>query len=553
MEDAMKCIVLALSCLLLSLPTLAQHAGHESAARPVALLDGYGDLHHPVTTRNPEAQRFFDQGLRLVYAFNHEEAVRSFQRAAELDPECAMAYWGMALALGPNINLDIDAEREKLAYEAIQKALPLVAKVSEPERAYIEAQAKRYSNDPKADLKKLAVDYKNAMASVARRYPDDPDAATFYAESIMLLRPWQYWSADGQPADGTLELVAVLEGVLKRNPDHIGANHFYIHAVEASPHPEWALPSAQRLKVLTPAAGHLVHMPAHIDIRTGNYEAAARANVYGAQADRDYIQMAGAGNIYAMMYYSHNLHFLTVANCMQGRFNDAQRAAAQLEAHVKQYLSGPMAEAMLPVLDSMLVTPTLVLTRFRKWDAILASPEPDKKLVVTGAMWHFARCLALAATGKTSDAENEQKQFVAAKKMIPADAPYGLNTTATVLKVADLMLAGKLAWAKGDKQTAVELLKRAAEAEDALKYDEPADWLLPVRETLGGALLASGDYATAEQVFRAELDKNPRSGRALFGLVECLKAQGKPAAAFVQAEFAAAWKNADVKLRLEDL
>jgi tetratricopeptide (TPR) repeat protein len=550
-------IYLALSLLLLSSPALAQHAEHAAAdkpAAPAALMDGYGDWRHAVTTRNPEAQRFFDQGLRLVYAFNHEEAARSFQRAAELDPDCAMAQWGVALALGPNINADVDPERERLAYEAIQKAVALAAKVSEPERAYIEAMAKRYSNDPKADLKKLNADYKNACAELLKRYPDDPDAATLYAESVMLLRPWQYWGADGKPAEGTLEMVAVLESVLKRNPDHIGANHYYIHAVEASPHPEWALPSAQRLKVLTPAAGHLVHMPAHIDIRTGNYEAAARANVYAAQADRDYFKTAGTGSVYAMMYYSHNLHFLTMANCMQGRFTDSRRAALQLEAHVRQYLSGPMAEMMLPMLDSMLPTPTLVLTRFRKWDEILAAPEPDKKLVVTGALWHFARGLAYAASGKVADAENEQKLFAAAAKAIPADAPYGLNTAATVLKVAEPLLAGKIALAKGDRKAAVEWLKRGAEAEDALRYDEPADWQLPVRESLGGALLLSGDYGEAEQVFRADLEKNPRSGRSLFGLVESLKAQGKQAAAaFVQNEFDAAWKNAEVKLRVQDL
>ena len=549
----MKRIVFALSLLLISTTALAQHTEHAADDKPATLLDGYGELHHPITTRSPEAQRFFDQGLKLVYAFNHAEAVRSFQRAAELDPDCAMAYWGVALALGPNINSDVDAEREKMAYEAIQKAVALIAKAGEPERAYIEAMAKRYSNDPKADLKKLNVDYKDAMAALIKRYPDDLDAATFYAESLMLLRPWQYWSADGKPADGTLEMVAILEAVLKRSPDHIGANHFYIHAVEASPHPEWALPSAQRLKVLTPAAGHLVHMPAHIDIRTGNYEAAARANVYAAEADRDYIKTAGAQNLYSMMYYTHNLHFLTFANCMQGRFMDSQRAAAQLEAHLKQYLDGPMAEAMLPMLDSFLTTPTLVRVRFRKWDDILASPAPDKKLAVTNAMWHFARGLAYAATGKISMAEGEQQQFAAATKAIPADAPYGLNTTASVFQVAEPMLAGKIALAKGDKKAAIELLKRAAAAEDALRYDEPADWQLPVRESLGGALLAGGDYAAAEQVFRADLERNPRSGRSLFGLVESLKAQGKSSAAFVQQEFEAAWKNAEVKLRVEDL
>jgi tetratricopeptide (TPR) repeat protein len=550
----MKQIVLAFSLLLLSTTAFAQHAQHAADAKPATLMDGYGELHHPVSTRNPEAQRFFDQGLKLVYAFNHAEAVRSFQRAAELDPDCAMAYWGVALALGPNINADVDAEREKLAYDAIQKAGGLAAKMSEPERAYVEAMTKRYSNDPKADLKRLNLDYKNAMAELVKRYPDDLDAATFYAESLMLLRPWQYWSADGKPAEGTLELVAILEAVLKRSPDHIGANHFYIHAVEASLHPEWALPSAQRLKVLTPAAGHLVHMPAHIDIRTGNYEAAARANAYAAEADREYFKAAGTQGMYAVMYYSHNLHFLTVAHCMQGRFTDGQRAATQLEAHLKQYLNGPMGEAMLPMLDSMLATPTIVLVRFRKWDEVLGSPEPDKKLMVTGAMWHLARGLANAATGKLGDAENEQKLFAAAAQAVPADAPYGLNTTAGVFKIAELMLAGKITLAKGDKKAAIALFKRAVEAEDALRYDEPADWQLPVRESLGGALLASGDYAEAEQVFRADLERNPRSGRSLFGLVESLKGQGKPsAAAFVQKEFETAWKNAEVKLRVQDL
>jgi hypothetical protein len=550
----MKRIVLTLTLLSLSASAFAQHADHNAAARPVTLMDGYGELHHPISTRSAEAQRFFDQGMKLVYAFNHQEAVRSFQQAAALDADCAMAYWGVALALGPNINLDIDAEREKQAYEAIQKAVALASKASEPERAYITAMAKRYTNDPKADLKKLNADYRNAMGEVIKRYPDDPDAATLYAESIMLLSPWQYWSADGKPGAGTLELVAVLENILKRNPDHIGANHYYIHAVEASSHPEWALPSAQRLKVLTPAAGHLVHMPAHIDIRTGNYEAAARANVYGAQADRDYIQVAGAQNIYSMMYYSHNLHFLAVANSMQGRFTDAQRAAAQLDAHLKQYLNAPGMEAMTPMIDSFFAMPTIVRVRFQKWDEVLAAPEPDKRLATTGAMWRFGRGLAYAANGKIADAENEQRAFAAMIKTIPADAPYGINTAVNVFKVAEPMFAGKIALARGDKKAAIELFKRAVEAEDALRYDEPADWQLPAREALGGALLASQDYAAAEQVFRAELARNPRSGRSLFGLMESLKGQGKQSdAAFVQQEFDAAWKNAEVKLRAADL
>jgi hypothetical protein len=552
----MRFITLVILLSLAIPPALAQHQ-HPAAgeARPATLMPGMGDHHHPVSTRNAEAQRFFNQGLALVYGFNHEEAVRSFERAAALDPELAMAHWGVALALGPNINLDIDPEREQLAYRAVQKALTLAAKASESERAYIDALAKRYSNDPKADLKKLAVDYKNAMGRLAKRYPDDFDAATLYAESLMDLRPWQLWSADGKPAEGTEEIVAVLESVLKRDPDHIGANHYYIHAVEASPHPEWALPSAQRLKVLAPAAGHLVHMPAHIDIRTGNYEAAARANAYAAEADREYFKSSGAQNLYGMMYYTHNLHFLTIAHTMQGRLADAKRAVSQLEAHLKQYLNaGPAFEAMLPMIDGILTTPTLVLVHFRKWDEVLKSPEPDKKLVVTTAIWHFARGMAYAGTGKVAGAESEQKIFVAAMKAIPADTPYGYNTLGSIFKIAEPLLSGKIALAKGDKKTAIELLQQAVAMEDALNYNEPSDWEIPVRESLGGALMLNKDYAEAESVFRADLVKNARSGRALFGLLESLKAQGKQSAIpFVQKEFQLAWKNADTPLRIEDL
>ena len=276
-------------------------------------MSGLGSLHHPVTTTNPEAQRFFDQGLALVYAFNHDEAIRSFKRAAELDPKLAMAWWGIGLALGPNINLDVDPEREKAAYDAVQKALALAAGASENERAYIAALAKRYSIDPKADLKKLDADYKQAMGELVKAYPDDLDAATFYAESAMDLRPWKLWTADGKPAPGTEEIVAVLESVLRRNPNHPGAIHYYIHAIEASPNPERALAYAPKLGELMPAAGHLVHMPAHIYQRTGDYEAAAQSNRDAAAADRAYMESNGAQGIYPLMYYSHNLHFLAIA------------------------------------------------------------------------------------------------------------------------------------------------------------------------------------------------------------------------------------------------
>jgi tetratricopeptide (TPR) repeat protein len=553
----MKRSLLAFAILLLAVNTPAQHQHTATSdAKSATLIPGLGDVHHPVSTSNPEAQRFFDQGLALVYGFNHDEAVRSFKRAAELDPQLAMAHWGVALALGPNINMPVDAEHEKAAYEAAQKAVSLAAKASEPERAYIDALARRYSNDPKADLQKLSVDYKNAMADVAGRFPDDLDAATLYAESIMDLKPWQLWSSDGKPAEGTEDLVSVLESVLRRDPQHSGANHYYIHAVEASPHPEWALPSAQRLKVLAPAAGHLVHMPAHIDMRAGNYEAAARSNAYGAEADREYFKNTGQQGMYPLMYYSHNLHFLAVAHSMQGRYQDAKRAADQLETHLRSYVreGGPMLEAVLPILDSFMPTPTLIMVRFRRWDDILKSPAPDQKLTAATALWHFGRAMAYASTGKLDSAEKERGLVVSAAKAFPADRMFGFNTASSVFSVAENVLSAKIAMAKNDKRAAIEFLKKALEVEDSLNYDEPEDWYIPVRESLGGALMLKGDYSDAEKVFRAELEKHRRNGRALFGLLESLRAQGKKQAAeLVQREFEAAWKNADTKLRIEDL
>jgi tetratricopeptide (TPR) repeat protein len=351
-------------------------------------------------------------------------------------------------------------------------------------------------------------------------------------------------------------MVAVLESVLRRDPQHTGANHYYVHAVEASLHPEWALPSAQRLKVLAPAAGHLVHMPAHIDIRAGNYEAAARSNAYAAEADRQYFKLTGEQGMYPMMYYSHNLHFLAVAHSMQGRYVDAKRAADQLDAHLSPLLkeSGPMLEAVLPILDAFMPTPTLMMVRFRRWDDILKSPAPDQKLSATTALWHFGRAMAFASTGKLESAEKERSVMVSAVKSFPADRMFGFNTAISIFGVAENVLNAKIAMARNNKRAAIESLKKALEVEDSLNYDEPEDWYITVRESLGGALMLNGDYAEAEKVFRAELEKHRRNGRALFGLIESLKAQDKKqAAAFVQREFETAWKNADIKLRIEDL
>src|SRR6267142_1115328 len=393
----------------------------ERAEKPVALLSGLGSLHHPTSTKNPEAQRFFDQGFRMLYGFNHEEAVRSFKRAAELDPQMAMAWWGVAYALGPNINQDVDPEREKSAYDAEQKALALSTKAPENERAYIEAVAKRYSNDPQADLKKLAVDYKNAMGELVKCYPDDLDAATLYAESAMNLRPWQLWTSDGKPAAGTEEIVAVLESVLRRDPNHPGAIHYYIHTVEASLNPERALVYAPRLGKLMPAAGHLVHMPAHIYQRTGDYAAAAQSNVDAAAADEAYIKASGAQGVYPLMYYSHNLHFLAIANSVQGRYADAMKAAKQLEGNVTPALKE------MPMLEGFLTVTPLMLLRFNRWDEIEKLPRPDASLFGINAVWHFTRGMAYAANSEGARAEAEREAFQRWVKKIPAEAPFGLN------------------------------------------------------------------------------------------------------------------------------
>ena len=532
---------------------LAQHTNHNAKAdakeQPASHMAGMGSLHHPVSTANTEAQKFFDQGLSFVFAFNHDEAIHSFKRAAELDPQLAMTYWGIALALGPNINLDVDAEREKAAFNAVQKALSLAAGASENERAYIDALARRYSIDPKADLKKLAVDYKNAMGDLVKRYPDDLDAATLYAESAMDLRPWKFWSADGKPAEGTEEIVATLESVLRRDPNHIGAIHYYIHAVEASPNPERALAYAPKLPALVPAAGHLVHMPAHIYARTGDYEAAAVSNKDAARADEAYMKTQGAGGLYPAMYYSHNLHFLAVASATAGRFADAMTAAKQLEAHV-----GPHLKEM-PMLEGFMTVSPLILVQFSRWDEIEKLPQPDASLVATTAVWHFARGMAFDAKGRTTDAGREYALLVDVEKKVPADASFGLNSAGTVLKIAEYVLGARLArMTKRDTQPTIDQLRKAVETEDSLAYDEPPAWFIPTRQLLGGALMYSGDYAAAEEVFRADLQRNKRNGRSLFGLTQSLKAQKKDyAAALVQRQFESAWKNADTTLKLEDL
>jgi tetratricopeptide (TPR) repeat protein len=542
-------IVLVLT---LSVPAFAQdHANVATAkGKTPALMTGYGNWRHTVSTKSPQAQAFFDQGLRLIYAFNHDEAARSFQRAAELDPKMAMAYWGVAEAVGPNYNDPASNERYAQAHAAIEKALELGADASPNDQAYIAALAKRFPADANADRRAAAEAYRDAMRELTKTYPDDLDAATLFAEAGMNLRPWGLWRVDGTPEEGTEEIVATLESVIRREPDHLGAIHYYIHAVEASNSPERALAGANRLAQLAPAAGHIVHMPAHIYIRTGDYEAAVKTNQRAAGADRAYLSASSAQGIYPMMYYSHNLHFIAMAAAMNGNYLESKRGAQMLAANV-----GPHVKEM-PGLGGFMTVPLAVEARFHKWNEILKTPQPDESMQTATIFWHFARGLALTAAGKTEEAEAEHKIVVEAEEKTPEDALFQMpinNKTKDILKIAENVLGAKISLTKDDMDATVNQLRTAVAIQDALKYDEPQDWFYPVRESLGAVLLKIGDDAGAEDVFRADLQRNPRNPRSLFGLEQALKAQDKAYdAGFVKKQFDASWKGATAP-KIDDL
>lgn len=540
---------LALVMLAVSTLALAQHEHHTAPAKPAKRMPGLGNWQHPVSTRNAAAQQFFNQGLALIYGFNHEEAARSFQRAAELDPQLAMAYWGYALAVGPNYNEStIDAGRMKAAYDAVQKAQSLAAHASDVERAYINALATRFTLEANPDGKKLGTAYSVAMREVYQHFPNDLDAAVLYADSLMNVQPWQLWARDGKPLGNTTEIVRLLEGVLKRNPQHIGANHLYIHAVEASKQPGRALASARRLGSLAPKAGHLVHMPAHIYIRTGAYDASAASNETAAAVDLAYIKETGASGMYPAMYYSHNLHFLVESYNRAGNFAKARRSAQRLAANVAGHIK------MMPMIEGFLPSESFVLLRFGKWNEVLKLNEPPREQTVTHAIWQFARSAAFASLGKVAEAEAARAAFQKEADGMPGETPFGLNTASSVMKIASAILEAKIATAQNQSERALEAWRNAVIAQDALNYDEPPGWYYPVRESLGAALLRAGKAQEAEQIFRADLADNAGNGRSLFGLAESLKAQsqrGKALAA--QRDFTKAWRNADTPLRLSDL
>ena len=544
----MKALLLILS---LAPFVYAQHGhGTKPTAEkpPIWLDDGLGKIDHPVTTKNAEAQKYFNQGLAYMYAFNHAEAINSFKHAAELDPEMAMAFWGISLALGSNYNVTADEAALADAYANLQKAVALAPKTAQADRDYIDALTRRYAKDPKADQKALGAAYREAMRALVAKYPDDLDAATLYAESMMNLRPWQLWSLDGKPAEGTMEIIAVLEGVLKRNPNHTGANHYYIHAVEASPSPDRGLAAAMRLGGLAPNAGHLVHMPSHIYLRTGDWDEAVKSNDLAIEADRNYQLKSGSRGLYMMMYYNHNIHMLASSHAQNGNYGGSIKAANDLATNV-----GPNVKAM-PMLEMFMPYPIIANVRFHKWSEALAYPKPEEHMLTTTAHWHFARGMAFANTKKVADADKELAALRATAAKIPGTAMLFTTPVSVALKVADEQLAGEIALAKGDRKGAIASLRAAAISEAKVNYAEPPDWDVPVREWLGRALMMDGQYAEAEKVYREEIARVPRNGRALFGLAEALRKQGKTSSAdLVQREFERAWAASDTKLTAQAL
>lgn len=511
--------------------------------RRAPLFSKLGNLQHPVTTKSPLAQRYFNQGLTLLYAFNHAEAIRSFEAAAHLDPSCAMAWWGVAYAHGPNINAPMTEAAVPKAWAALQQAQALSAKASPREQAYIAALAKRYQAEPTKDRAPLDLAYAEAMREVAKAYPDDLDASVLLVEALMDTMPWDYWTPAQEPKPATKEVLATLRSVLRRDPDHPGANHFYIHAVEAGPNPELALPSADRLGGYAPNAGHLVHMPSHIYIRVGEYAKALHLNEIAAQADEAYIAQCRAQGYYPGLYYPHNVHFIWFAAGFEGRSGLCLESAKKVAQYALDKGCGAVEGPRLRHL------PLLAQVRFGRWDAVLAAAEPTTH-DLDRAMWHYARGLAFVGKGDADGGAKSLAEFrrLAATEAVKATENPAFPATA-ILAVAEQVLAGKVALARGQQAEALATLEAAVTAEAKLPYMEPSFWYFPVRQSLGAALLQFNEPAKAEAVFRADLTQHPRNGWSLHGLAESLRRQDRhDAAARVQRELDLAWANADVGL-----
>jgi tetratricopeptide (TPR) repeat protein len=526
-------------------PNAAAGAPARETADAPKLLEHLGDQHHPITTDNPLAQRYFDQGLILTFGFNHEAAVDSFEAATRLDPGCAMCFWGVALALGPNINAPMGPEAGRGAYAAAQEAVRLASRVSERERAYIAALAVRYAKEPPADRAELDRAYADAMRLVHQSDPNDVDAAVLFAEALMDLYPWNYWTDDAEPREYTEEIVTLLESALERNPDHVGANHYYIHAVEEH-FPERGVAAAERLGTLAPDAGHLVHMPSHIFWRVGRYDDALEINRRAAAADEAFFSWCRAGPFYSAAYYPHNIHFLWAAASAEGRSAIALTAARKLEAKTASRVEE------FPFLQEFMSIPTLTLVRFGRWDAVLGVDPPDPNHRYLVGIHHYARGMARTRTGELDAAQVELELLDAVLREPAAEALLVAGGTATarrLLGIGSAHLTGELALARGDTDTGLAALERAVTLQDALTYMEPPPWYFPTRQALGAALLEADRPADAETVYRADLAQYPRNGWSLYGLAESLQRQGRgDESSWAAAGHRNAWARADVTL-----
>jgi tetratricopeptide (TPR) repeat protein len=529
---------------ILSISLLAS-TGAGAAGSDTPLFEGLGTHARRVTTSSPEAQRYFDQGLAFMYAFNHDEAIRSFRRAGELDPKCAMAFWGVAIANGPHINNPVVPEdRAKAAFEALGEAKARAAGASPVEKALIEALASRYALPQPADRKPLDQAYADAMRAVWKAYPKDADVGALFAEALADLRPWDLWTPDGTPQPGTEELLATLESVVTLDPRHPLGNHLLIHAVEASPHPERADRAADALRDLQPGLGHLVHMPSHIDVRRGRWHQAIEANAKAMEADRRYTARSPEQGFYRL-YLAHNHHMLTYAAMMTGQSALALKTIREMVADIplEFFKANPFA-------DGFMAMPLEVLMRFGRWDEILAEPAFPDFVPISRALQHYARAVAYAAKDDVPRALEEQAAFLEARTRVPKEAFFGNNSGSDVLDVAESFMRGEILFRSGKVDEGLAALREAAAREDKLRYDEPPDWIQPVRHALGAALLQAGRFAEAETVFRQDLAKLPDNGWALYGLQRAVALQKRhDEAAAAEKQFDAAWEKADLKIK----
>jgi len=515
------------------------------------LLDGLGDYHFAITSAKPEVQRWFDQGLMLTYGFNHDAAERSFLHATELDPDCAMCWWGAALVLGPHVNAAMDPANNAAAWTRLQNAIALAPKATPREQAFIHALSARYAEHPPQDRKPLDAAYVGATGKLAAEFPDDLDAATFHAEAMMDTQPWNYYDAALQPKGHTAEIVSTLESVIKRDPDHAGALHLYVHAVEASADPQRGAAAADHLRTLIPGSGHLVHMPAHIYSRVGRWHDAVLANQVAIKADDAYLAICRGNTkgIYPLGYVPHNHHFLWFAASMEGSGALAKSAADQTANRTN--LPELMRQPGFAGLQQYWLTPWFERVRFGRWDEIVAAPNPAPDLPYVTAIWHYAQGMAAVRQKRLDDADQHLKELAtrAADPVMETLTVWDRYPLAHAARIAERTLAGELATARGDRAAGIAALREAAVIEDKIPYDEPPGWHAPTRQTLGVLLLADGKPAEAEAVYRDELRRNPDNGWSLFGLAQSLRAQKREAEAKeVEARFAKAWQNADIKL-----